>query len=51
MLTAIEHIADSKDLVVCWKPLLNEEPRDVEEQLLREFIKNHGSRPFANLVT
>ncbi|GAA4465491.1 hypothetical protein GCM10023093_17780 [Nemorincola caseinilytica] len=47
----IWQLSTHRDLVICWKSLMTQEPRDVEEQLLRMFIKNHGSRPFANLVT
>jgi hypothetical protein len=46
----IWQITSSRDLVVCWKPLPSEEPRTVEGQLIQEFVKQHGSRPFANLV-
>lgn len=46
----IWQLADSKDLVVCWKPLVNEDPRDVELRMTADFKAVHGGkRPFANL--
>jgi hypothetical protein len=37
-------------LEICWKITVNDEPRDVEKQLLNEYIKQFGKRPFANLT-
>ena len=46
----IWQLEDVKDLIVCWKVLEKEEPRDVEKELIQEFKKQHkGKRPFANL--
>jgi len=46
----IWQLADSKDLVVCWKTLTTGSPREVEHQMIAEFKANHaGNRPFANL--
>ena len=46
----IWQLADSRDLVVCWKVLANEDPRDVERKMIAEFKALHaGKRPFANL--
>lgn len=47
----IWQLADAKDLIVCWKVLgKNEEPREVEKEMIQEFKKEHnGKRPFANL--
>lgn len=46
----IWQLADSRDLVVCWKPLTNEEPREVEHRMIADFKATHtGKRPFANL--
>lgn len=43
-------LEDSNDLVVCWLPLKDEEPRDVEKELIMSFKRQHfGMRPFANL--
>jgi hypothetical protein len=46
----IWQLKDSKDLVLCWKSLSTEEPRDVENDLIREFRQLYGKRPFANLT-
>ena len=44
----IWQLADSDDLVVCWKCV--EDSRRVEAAMIAEFKKNHnGKRPFANL--
>jgi hypothetical protein len=45
----IWQLPSSSDLVVCWKVLLNEDPRKYEQQLIQEYITQFGSRPFANL--
>jgi hypothetical protein len=45
----IWQLKDAADLVVCWKPLPNEEPSLVESNLIRQFCKAFGQRPFANL--
>ena len=47
----IWQLADSRDLIVCWKSLANEEPREVERQMIADFKAAHaGKRPFANLM-
>ena len=47
----IWQLADSKDLVVCWRTLPDDEdPREVERQMIEDFKTAHGGkRPFANL--
>jgi hypothetical protein len=45
----IWQIANSMDLVVCWKPVLQAEPRDIEAELIKSFVAKYGKRPFANL--
>lgn len=46
----IWQLADSSDLLVCWKPLANEDPRTVESEMIEQFKREHaGCRPFANL--
>ena len=43
-------LEDSNDLIVCWLPLIDEEPKIVEEELIQSFKRQHsGMRPFANL--
>jgi hypothetical protein len=38
------------DLIVCWKPLLNENPRTTENILIKKFVSEFSKRPFANLT-
>jgi len=45
----IWQISDSKNLLLCWKPLSAEDPREVEKELIREFVLKYGRMPFANL--
>ena len=46
----IWQLSDSRDLVVCWKTLANEDPCDVERKMIGDFkIAHAGKRPFANL--
>ena len=46
----IWQLKDASQLLFCWKPLDNEEPRDVERRLIDEFKQQYGGRrPFANL--
>lgn len=46
----IWQIENSADLIVCWKPLPNDDPRTFENQLIREFVSEFSKRPFANLA-
>ena len=47
----IWQLADSKDLVVCWKTLYTDIPRDVERKMIADFkVSYAGKRPFANLI-
>ena len=45
----IWQIKYSKDLVVCWKSLTTD-PREFEADLIQQFVKTYGCRPFANLA-
>jgi hypothetical protein len=45
----IWQLANHRDLIICWKPLSNEDPCDVEKRLLNEFKNAFGRLPFANL--
>lgn len=45
----IWQLEGSDQLVVCWMTTLEEEPRDVEANLIASFVKTYGKRPFANL--
>ena len=44
----IWQLKNNRELVVCWKQI-NENPRNVEIALLREFITEYSRLPFANL--
>lgn len=46
----IWQLASSSKLVVCWKPLPHEDPRTLEKQLLKDFVNQFATRPFANLA-
>jgi len=46
----IWQLASSDKLVVCWKPLLTDDPRTMEANLIRDFVIKFGKRPFANLT-
>jgi hypothetical protein len=45
----IWQIRYSKDLIVCWKSLTTD-PREFEADLIQQFVKTYGCRPFANLA-
>lgn len=46
----IWQLKNSNDLIVCWKPLPNEDPRIIENELIKKFVLEFSKRPFANLV-
>ncbi|MBT4361920.1 MAG: hypothetical protein HOD11_13230 [Candidatus Marinimicrobia bacterium] len=46
----IWQLSTSSDLVICWKELLDDEPREVEKAYIQDFIHEFGKRPFANLT-
>ena len=45
----IWQLKNSANLIVCWKPLSNDDPRTIEQQLIESFKKEFSERPFANL--
>ncbi len=46
---SIWQLVDAHELVVCWRVLTDEEPCDVESNMIADFCKKHdGKRPFAN---
>jgi len=45
----IWQIKNINDYLVCWKTLPNEEPGQIESELLSQFHKQFNSLPFANL--
>jgi hypothetical protein len=46
----IWQLATSNNLLVCWKPLPNEDPRTIEGKLIKDFVIQYSNRPFANLA-
>lgn len=45
----IWQIENNQDLIVCWKTLKDDEPSDMEKDLIKDFIAQYGKLPFANL--
>lgn len=46
----IWQLKDSLSLLICWKELPEQNPREIERQMILDFKKHHeGRRPFANL--
>lgn len=45
----IWQIDGASELVMCWKPMPDGDPRAAEAAMIREFVAEHGKRPFANL--
>lgn len=45
----IWQLKKSADLIVCWKPLPDDDPIVVENHLIELFVAKYGKRPFANL--
>lgn len=45
----IWQIENSENLIVTWKTLISEEPREYEIKLIASFFDKYGKRPFANL--
>ena len=46
----IWQIKKHSDLVFCWKETPNDDPREIEKQLLSLFVNQYDNRPFANLT-
>ena len=46
----IWQLSNSRDLVICWKPLLKDDPRNVEAEMIQDFVDKYRKRPFANLT-
>ena len=46
----IWQIHEPGKLLVCWKSTTNENPREIEKSLVREFESQYGKLPFANVL-
>lgn len=46
----IWQLENANELLFCWKELPDEDPRELEYALLKEFLAKYGKLPFANLV-
>lgn len=46
----IWQLKNCNDLILCWKPLSAEDPRTVENNLIKKFVSEFSQRPFANLA-
>lgn len=47
----IWQLANSENLIICWKEISGEEPRGVEKELMSSFYSVYNQLPFANLTT
>ena len=45
----IWQLEDAEDLLVCWLPLPEDTPSELESTMVSVFRQEHGVRPFANL--
>ena len=45
----IWQLEDPNSLLFCWRPAGDTDARELERELLQEFIRTYGVRPFANL--
>lgn len=43
-------IQDSHQLVVCWKAFQDDDPKKIEQKMLRDFVAEFGVLPYANLT-
>lgn len=47
----IWQLEGARELMICWKVLPNEDPREEEKRLIRDFMQQYdGLLPFANLI-
>ena len=45
----IWQLENPDDLVMCWKAVTDEEPRELEVRLIQKFVSDFGKLPYANL--
>ena len=46
----IWQLKEHRNLVFCWKPTPDDDPREVEKLLIDNYEKQYGKKPFANLA-
>jgi hypothetical protein len=46
----IWQLSNSSELLICWKELPDDEPREIEREYIQDFFRVFGKRPFANLT-
>ena len=46
----IWQISNNRDLIICWKPIQDEDPRIIEKSLIQKFYDHYGKKPYANLT-
>ena len=46
----IWQLTDHRELLICWKIVDDSEPRDIEKDLIKQFVSIFNKRPFANLT-
>ena len=42
-------LKNHEDLVICYIPSFSEDPRELEKKYIRDFEKQYGKKPFANI--
>ena len=47
----IWQLQNHADLQFCWKPTPDDDPREIEKQLIASYRDQFGKRPFANLTS
>lgn len=45
----IWQLKNSQSLIICWKTLNGDDPREIESKLIKKFTDEFGKLPFANL--
>ena len=46
----IWQLKDNRDLLICWRPTPNEDPREIEKAMIESFESEFGKKPFANIA-
>lgn len=46
----IWQLKNAENLLICWKTLPSDDPREIEIQLLNQFLNLYSKLPFANLI-